>query len=61
MAEKTLTAAEEREALIRQKMLAANMTRENAEMVVGHQEEADAARAKKAKPETRNPKPEGSK
>ena len=49
MADKELTAAEKREALIRQKMLAANMTRENAEMVVGHQEEADAAREKRTK------------
>ena len=49
MAEKTLTAAEEREALIRQKMAAGNMTRENAEMVVDHQEASDAALEKKTK------------
>lgn len=49
MAEKTLTAAEERETLIRQKMATGNMTRENAELVLDSQKAADAAREKKTK------------
>lgn len=49
MADKELTAAEKREALIRQKMRDGNMTRENAELVVDHQEAADAALEKKTK------------
>jgi hypothetical protein len=49
MAEKEMTAAEKREQNIRQKMLAGNMTRENAEMCMEHQEAEDAKRAKASK------------
>jgi len=41
------SAVEKREALILKKMRDANMTRENAELVLKHQEESDAARTKK--------------
>lgn len=46
---KTVTAQDKREALIREKMRKGNMTRENAELVLLHQEQEDAKRAKKAK------------
>jgi len=45
--EPTIDPAKAREALITQKMRDAGMTRENAELVLKHQEENDAKRAKK--------------
>lgn len=49
MADKEPTAEEKREALIKEKMRVTGMTRENAELVIKHQAEADEAVAKRKK------------